>query len=87
MKKRKPIAWPPLRYRIGKLQIEPGDMLVLQTDLLLDRDQIQTLRDRANEQFAALKVQVAILTAGMQLAVLRKGKLHRMKIRKYGRSP
>ena len=85
--KRKPVPWsPPAQYRIGKLQIEPGDMLVLQTDLMLDKDQCQALRDRANEQFKSLNVKVAILTAGLQLAVVRKGKLRTMKIQKYGRS-
>jgi hypothetical protein len=54
------------------LRLEPDDVIVLQTDLLLDKDQCQALRDRASEQFPGFKV--AIITSGLKIGVLRKTK-------------
>lgn len=57
------------------LRIEPEDVIVLQTDLCLDKDQVQALRDRASEQFGNSVLaanRVVILTAGLKTGVLRK---------------
>jgi hypothetical protein len=62
----------PHPFRIAKLELQPGDMVVLQTDLMLDKEQITMLRDRADEQFRPLKAKVAILTSGLRLGILRK---------------
>ena len=62
----------PEMCRIAKLELRPGDTVVLQTDLFLDRDQAEAIRDSANRQFAPLKIKVVILTAGLKLAILRK---------------
>lgn len=59
-------------YRLARLSVRPGDTIVLQTDMLLDVDQVTAIRDRANEQFRHLKAPVVILTAGMKLGVLRR---------------
>lgn len=54
------------------LRMEKGDLLVMQTDLLLDRAQCIELRDRATEQFGEQFGRIAVLTAGLKLGVLRK---------------
>jgi hypothetical protein len=43
-------------------------MIVLRTDLILNMEQLQALRDRATEQFPGIKV--AVLSAGLSLAVI-----------------
>jgi hypothetical protein len=57
-------------FRMGKLMLEPGDLVVLQTDLILDRNQAVTIKKRADEQFRPFRT--IILTGGMKLGVLRK---------------
>jgi hypothetical protein len=59
-------------FRVGKLTIRPGDILVLRTELLLDKEQISVVRERAAEQFKDLDVKIVVVTAGMEIAVLRK---------------
>jgi hypothetical protein len=59
-------------FRVRSVSIRPGDTIVLRTELVLDKDTTQSLRDRATEQFPGYKV--AILTGGLELAVLRRGK-------------
>jgi hypothetical protein len=57
------------------LHIEPGDVIVMQTDLILEKDQITTLRDRAVEQFSGTPLKdfkVAVLVGGLKVGVLRK---------------
>jgi hypothetical protein len=54
------------------LRFEKGDVLVMQTDLMLNKDQIMALRERATEQFGTDFGKIVILTAGMKLGVLRK---------------
>ena len=56
------------------LRIEPGDMIVLQTDLMLDKNQVQALRDRAVEQFGTYfpDVKVVVLSAGLKAGAIRK---------------
>ena len=56
------------------LRIEQGDVLVMQTDIMLDKEQIMALRDRATEQFGKQFGKIAILTSGLKLGVLRKVK-------------
>lgn len=66
----------PLPMRLSRLlpmrvlRLEPGDIIVLQTDLKLDKQQIQALRDNASKQFGGCKV--AVLTHGLKVGVLRK---------------
>lgn len=59
------------------LHIEPGDVLVLQTDHVLDKEQAGHLRERAQEQFSTSVLhehRVVVLTAGLRVGVLRKRK-------------
>lgn len=59
-------------FRVGRLTIRPGDILVLRTDLFLNKEQVEFLRDRMDEQFKDLGVKVVVLTSGLEIAVLRK---------------
>jgi hypothetical protein len=59
-------------FRMGKLTLEPGDLVVLQTDLKLDKDQHKVLTQRANEQFKPFKT--IVLSHGIKVGVLRKVK-------------
>jgi hypothetical protein len=56
------------------LRMEDGDILVLQTDLMLDKEQCMLLRDRAQENFGRDFKKIAILTHGMKAGILRKPK-------------
>src|SRR4051812_12110634 len=67
-KRSKPYRFYVSKFEIAKLELRDGDMVVLRTDLLLTREQVMEIRARAIEQFPG--VHVAILTAGMSLAVL-----------------
>jgi hypothetical protein len=55
-------------FEVAKLELHDGDILVLRTDLYLDAEQLQVLRDRAKEQFPGIKC--VVLSAGLSLAVL-----------------
>jgi hypothetical protein len=70
MKRHRSLKISPMIFRMGKLVLEPGDMVVLQTDLLLNKAQVQDLRYHADKQFKPFKV--AIITAGLKVGVLRK---------------
>jgi hypothetical protein len=59
-------------FRLAKLDLRPGDFVVLQTDLLLDKDQITALQARANEMLKPLKVKSMVLTGGLKIGILRK---------------
>ena len=59
-------------YRMAKLELQPGDLIVLQTDLLLDNDQVTALRRNANQQFKPYRV--VIMSGGLKLGALRKAK-------------
>jgi hypothetical protein len=56
------------KFEIAKLELKPGDTLVLRTDLMLSVDQCAALRQAAEQQFPGFKI--AILSAGLSLAVL-----------------
>lgn len=58
------------KFEIAKLELRPGDTLVLRTELHLTREQVEQLRSSAERQFPGVKV--AILTSGLSLAVLSK---------------
>lgn len=64
-----------LKYRIGKLDLKPGDILVLSTNLLLDPDQAKAVRDRARTFARGHKIMV--LTGGLKLGVIRNHKNRR----------
>jgi hypothetical protein len=55
--------------KVKRVRLKKGDLLVLRTELILDRDQIKSLRDNAKEQFGK---RVVILTAGLDLLILRR---------------
>jgi hypothetical protein len=59
-------------FRIAKLELKPGDMVVLQTDLFLDRDQIQQLKNNMDEQLRSLKAKSIILVGGLKIGIMRK---------------
>jgi hypothetical protein len=61
-------------FRMGKLVLQPGDLVVLQTDLVLDKEQVQQIKVRANEQFKPFKT---IIISGMKIGVLRKARVKR----------
>jgi hypothetical protein len=56
------------------LRIEKDDVLVMQTDLFLSKEQVEALRDRATEQFGKQFGKIAILACGLKLGVLRKSR-------------
>jgi hypothetical protein len=55
-------------FEIAKLELNPGDMIVLRTDLILNKDQLQGLHYHATKLFPGIKV--AVLSAGLSLAVI-----------------
>jgi hypothetical protein len=59
-------------FRMGRLVLEPGDLVVLQTSMFLDKDQVRAIKRSADQQFKPFKV--VILTAGLKVGVLRKQK-------------
>ena len=62
-------------FRIAKLTLRPDDILIVKTEVVLDKDQAQRLEKLAHEMFD-VKNKIVILTAGLNLAVLRKGTRH-----------
>lgn len=58
-----------LTYRVGKLTLRPDDIVVLSTDLMLDKDQMNVLHERAQAWFPDRKV--LVLSHGMKLGVIR----------------
>jgi len=58
-----------LIFSIGRLRLAPGDIVVLTTPLLLDRDQVTALRERA-EKFLPPENKVMILTGDMDVGVI-----------------
>jgi hypothetical protein len=62
-------------FRLAKLEVRPGDMVVLQTDLMLSKDQVQHLRDNMDAQLEPLKIKSVILVGGLKIGVLRKVKV------------
>lgn len=67
-RKQKPNKLGITKFEVAKLELSPGDIIVLRTDLHLTMDQCRMLRERAQEQFPGFRV--AILTSGISLAVL-----------------
>jgi hypothetical protein len=66
--------WNVWQFRMAKLDVKPGDTVVMQTDLVLDYDQTTQLRKNMNEQLKPLKVRSILLTAGLKIGVIRKMK-------------
>jgi hypothetical protein len=60
--------WVISKFEIAKLELHDGDIVVLRTDMILSKEQVEALRARARENFPG--VNVAVLTCGMSLAVL-----------------
>jgi len=58
-----------LEYRLGRLAIGPRDIIVLSTDLILDKDQCTALQDRAKQWFP--DHEVFVLSAGIKLGVVK----------------
>lgn len=61
-------------YRIGKLSLGPNDLVVIKTDMMLDKEQIRFLLDRAHEQLAAAGFdnKVLMFTHGLDLQIVEK---------------
>jgi hypothetical protein len=59
-------------FRVGKLQVKPGDIIVLITNAFLQKEQIEAIRERLNEQIEPLGVTSMILSGGVKLGILRK---------------
>jgi len=59
-----------LLFAIGKLTVAPGDLVVLKTDLHLDKDQAQMLYERAKHFIHSNEV--LILSHGIDIAILSK---------------
>jgi hypothetical protein len=59
-------------FRMATLVLQPGDLVVLQTDLDLDNKQANDLQRAASARFKPYKV--IIITHGMKVGVLRKAK-------------
>ena len=56
-------------FQVAILEMQPGDTLVLRTDLVLTRAQVDEFRKRLDESFPGIRS--VILTHGMSLAVVR----------------
>ena len=61
-------------YRIGKLSLGPKDMVLIVTDMQLDREQIEFMRIRVREQLkaAGFDNKVMMLTHGFDLQIVEK---------------
>jgi hypothetical protein len=61
---------------VGRLELKPGDILVFRSNLMLDKDQVNALRDRIEELLGAHMrewgVKHIIVTCDMDVGVLRK---------------
>ena len=60
-------------FKIRKLKLRRGDLVVLKTNLPLDRDTVQAFKHHARKLFAPARV--AILTAGVKISAVRKKKI------------
>jgi len=58
-------AWGAQLYTAAKLEVKPGDIVVLQTDLHLTPEQLRELRKRADESFPD-GVRTIIFSAGLK---------------------
>jgi hypothetical protein len=67
----------PYMFRIGRLRLAPDDVVVLQTELMLDKDQSQVVHDRAKANFP--EHQVLVLSHGVTVRVLNKTKAAALK--------
>lgn len=56
------------KFEIAKLELKPGDTIVLRTEMHLTPEQCRVLREAAAQQFPDNKV--VFLNAGLSLAVL-----------------
>jgi len=61
-----------VRYRVGRLVLRPNDILVVRTELMLDKEQIGYVRDRVAEQTEHPIEKIMVLSHGLDIAVLRK---------------
>jgi hypothetical protein len=69
--KRKPkFKFENLEYRVGRLTVGPKDVIVLSTDLMLDKDQCLQLQARAKEWFP--DNEVIVMTSGIKLGVVKR---------------
>lgn len=61
-------------YRIGKMSLGPNDVVVIKTDMMLDKQQIQYLRDRVDENLktAGITNKVLVFTHGLELQIIEK---------------
>jgi hypothetical protein len=59
-----------LQYKIGKLTVKPDDIIVLSTDLMLDKEQARQLQERAKAWFPNNKV--CVISHGIKFGVIRK---------------
>jgi hypothetical protein len=61
-------------YRMGKLILEPDDWIVLSIDLDLNHKEVMAIQRLTDKRFKPYRT--IILSHGMKLGVLRKGKSH-----------
>jgi hypothetical protein len=61
-------------YRIGKLSLGPNDVVLIMTDLMLDKEQVTFVRERVHDQLkaAGFDNKVLILTSGFKLQIVEK---------------
>ena len=59
-----------LLFAIGKLTLAPGDIVVLRTELMLDKEQATMLMERGKKYFP--DNEVMLLSHGMDIAILSK---------------
>lgn len=58
-------------FRISRMTLRPGDILVLRTEMLLDKHQVAAISDIIKEQLPEeLHARCIIMTSGFQMAVL-----------------
>ena len=59
-------------FKMHRLRLRKGDLVMLKTDLILDRDMVDAFRKNARELFAPARV--GILTGDLKMSVWRKKK-------------
>ena len=61
-------------YRIGKLSLGPNDVVVVRTELMLDKDQTQHLVDSMRFQLkrAGFDNEVIFMTCGLDVKIIEK---------------
>ena len=59
------------RFEIARLELQPGDTLVIKTELVLSQEQVTYIREIIVGPYVPEDVKIMVLSAGLTLEVLR----------------